>query len=269
MKPTLPLSLAVLTAALIAACQNGSGLTGGGGTLPPPECDPFVPGAAVRKGNALESPCLAPTSSDKAWGKPRNFWKNKHVFQVRFLNGSTKLHDRTMAVASAGWSKAADITFVKVESEPSDFRVSYLGDGHWSYVGTDCRTIPASQPTMNLHLNECDSDDNFRRVVLHEFGHALGLEHEHQHPSTPIQWNRVPVIAYYSGPPNYWSEQQIEFNVLSKYSGLWEGTPPDLKSIMQYPVQKTWTTNGISVGWNRSLSADDVSFIRQKYGAPR
>lgn len=264
MKITLPLIF--LTALIIVACQNSGG---DGGLLPTSDCSPSVTGAAVRTGTALQSPCLAPTSADKAWGKPSNFWPNKNVFYVRFLDGSTRLQNRTLDVASSGWSKAADITFIKTKSGPGDLRVSFLGRGHWSYVGTDCRSIPSNKPTMNLHLNECDSDYNFRSVVLHEFGHALGLEHEHQHPNTRIEWNRPAVMSYYSGPPNFWSEEMIDFNILSKYSGSWEGTPPDIASIMQYPVKESWTTNKISVGWNSSLSPKDVAFIRSKYGAPR
>jgi hypothetical protein len=38
--------------------------------------------------------------------------------------------------------------------------------------------------------------------VIHEFGHALGLIHEHQNPSGGIQWNKPVVCRYYEGPPN-------------------------------------------------------------------
>ena len=35
------------------------------------------------------------------------------------------------------------------------------------------------------------AQDEVRRVVLHEFGHALGLIHEHQNPKGGgIEWNR-------------------------------------------------------------------------------
>ena len=47
-------------------------------------------------------------------------------------------------------------------------------------VGTDARTVfDKTKPTMNLALNGLDPD--FQKfLVIHEFGHALGLEHEHQ-----------------------------------------------------------------------------------------
>ena len=37
------------------------------------------------------------------------------------------------------------------------------------------------------------TDDEYRRVVLHEFGHALGLAHEHQSPGVAIPWNEQKV----------------------------------------------------------------------------
>jgi serralysin len=33
-------------------------------------------------------------------------------------------------------------------------------------------------------------NDEYSCVVLHEFGHALGCPHEHQHPEYDIDWNR-------------------------------------------------------------------------------
>jgi len=39
------------------------------------------------------------------------------------------------------------------------------------------------EPTMNYGWLKDDTDDvEYRRVVIHEFGHALGAIHEHQNP---------------------------------------------------------------------------------------
>ena len=37
-----------------------------------------------------------------------------------------------------------------------------------------------SQPTMHLSLVHAWSDDLKKHYIIHEFGHALGLGHEHQ-----------------------------------------------------------------------------------------
>ena len=49
--------------------------------------------------------------------------------------------------------------------------------GCWSYVGSDADKCPGVC-TMGLNFNL--TDENKKIYVLHEFGHALGLDHEHQ-----------------------------------------------------------------------------------------
>ncbi|HEY1067806.1 MAG TPA: M43 family zinc metalloprotease, partial [Pirellulales bacterium] len=63
-------------------------------------------------------------------------------------------------------------------------------------------------------LREDSKDEEVRSVVLHEFGHALGLIHEHQNPCSQIKWNRDAVIKDLSSPPANWSRDKIQKNVL-------------------------------------------------------
>ena len=51
-----------------------------------------------------------------------------------------------------------------------------------SRVGTEARSVLADKATMNLDLHSCDTKYK-RHLVIHEFGHALGLGHEHQRSS--------------------------------------------------------------------------------------
>jgi hypothetical protein len=44
-----------------------------------------------------------------------------------------------------------------------------------------------------------------------------------------------------------------------------EGTPVDTSSIMMYPIPKTWTLDGFSVGFNEHLSEQDKKFIHALY----
>ena len=50
-----------------------------------------------------------------------------------------------------------------------------------SQVGMRAQNIQVPEPTMNLDLhNDCPSDEFKKHLTIHEFGHALGLGHEHQ-----------------------------------------------------------------------------------------
>src|SRR5947199_273579 len=42
-------------------------------------------------------------------------------------------------------------------------------------------------------------------------------------------------------------------------------TKVDAHSIMMYPIPKTWTTDGFSVGLNSTLSDTDKKFIHKQY----
>ncbi|HPY40209.1 MAG TPA: M12 family metallopeptidase [Thiolinea sp.] len=93
-------------------------------------------------------------------------------------------------------------------------RVGFMeGDGSWSYVGTDCKTIKDSnQRTMNIGWDQANDFTTY----LHEVGHALGLTHEHQSAKAGIVWNTQAVYKYFRGDPNYWEDAYIKSNILDK-----------------------------------------------------
>jgi hypothetical protein len=55
-------------------------------------------------------------------------------------------------------------------------------------------------------------------TAAHEFGHAIGLAHEHQNPAGGIQWNEAIVISEMAKSPNFWDEQKTRHNILRRYS---------------------------------------------------
>jgi serralysin len=196
-------------------------------------------------------------------------WQSGDVITVAFLEGSDALKGRVKAVALE-WTQPnrANLTLRFVEGDQADVRIAFTqGDGSWSYIGTDCKTIPAGERTMNYGwLDDTSDDAEVRRVVLHEFGHALGLIHEHQNPNHAIKWNKAAVIQDLSGPPNNWDDATIENNMFKAYKvSEVIATPVDAKSIMVYPIPKSWTEDGFSAGLNGELSQTDESLISSQY----
>jgi hypothetical protein len=106
-------------------------------------------------------------------------------------------------------------------------------------------------------------------VIIHEFGHALGMVHEHQNPEGGIQWNEPAVLSYFSGAPNYWDEEQIRFNVLDKYaSNLLNASNYDPESIMLYAFPASLTLNGVGTTANSIMSPTDIEWMGKVYGTP-
>jgi serralysin len=194
-------------------------------------------------------------------------WDAGAVITVRFLEGDAGLQARVKRTAEQ-WTKSgmANLTLDFQNQGPTDIRIAFQqGNGSWSYLGTVCRQIPEPQPTMNYGwLTPASTDDVLERVVLHEFGHALGLIHEHQNPKGAINWNKPAVIRDLSGPPNNWDLPTIENNMFRKYTDV-TATNVDSTSIMMYPIPKAWTLDGFSAGLNSRLSQDDKDLIRSVY----
>lgn len=157
------------------------------------------------------------------------------------------------------------LQFHVVDGKEGDIRISDDENfkGSWSAIGTDARHKPLDEPTM--HLDRNDDSKEFRRVALHEIGHALGLQHEHQHPDHDIKWDEGAVYKNFEHAEN-WDREDVYENFFELPTG--ENlltTPYDKKSIMHYPVPPGATKDHREVPTNYSLSEQDQQTIRKLY----
>ena len=215
----------------------------------------------------------APTNQRIALVKSK-MWRNGRTLRVRFLDGSSFLRKKAQEYASK-WTEHANLHFDFTDDPRSEIRVSFQSDPgrSWSAVGIDAlveRYFPRHQPTMNFGwLHDDTREDELSRVIIHEFGHAIGCIHEHQNPAGGVQWNEPAVIQYYSGSPNNWDVTTIRRNILDKYrEDQLLGSAFDARSIMLYSFPASLTMNGVGTGWNTTLSEMDIAFIRQAYPRP-
>ena len=201
---------------------------------------------------------------------------SKNVITVSFVNGSDLQRGKVEQYAPS-WSEHCGITFEFVSSADADIRVGfYQNKGSWSLIGRQSSDFSVNPNTgesfpgksgisMNFGwFDKNTTDEEFRRTITHEFGHALGLLHEHMHPNSGIDWNYPRVYAHYLQVQN-WSKDQVDKNVFQKYSVSQTNGVYDGLSIMHYPIPKEFTLNGYEVGLNTRLSEGDKNVIASLY----
>ena len=219
---------------------------------------------------AWHAPRIGEAGRDRAALTKAAKWTPGDTITVSFLDGDPGVQEKVKAVAKS-WTTPdlARLAFdFRKNTTKTLIRISFKFAGSWSVIGNTCKQITdITQPTMNYGwLKPTSTDEEIRRVVLHEFGHALGLIHEHQNPAGGIQWNRDAVTRDLSGPPNNWSTDVIEHNMFETHKANETNfTATDKDSIMMYPIPKNWTKNGFTVGLNTKLSANDRKFIHAQY----
>ncbi len=196
-------------------------------------------------------------------------WLNGRTLHVRFLGGSPQVQAKVQQFA-VQWCDFANLGIVFDNRPDAEIRIAFGPTGSWSYIGTDNLSIAANQPTMNFGwFGPGTSDDEYSRTVLHEFGHALGCIHEHQHPDNDIPWDREATYRYYQRT-NGWDRAKVDRNVFQRYArSQTQFSQFDKASIMEYPVDESLTLGNYSVGWNRQLSATDKTFIASSYPKDR
>ncbi len=194
-------------------------------------------------------------------------WQSGDAISISFLDGTDAQKALVKKFAVEWITNLANLQFSWEPGPDTDIRITFQYSGSWSVIGTTCKRIPKGQPTMNFGwLTPGVTDEEARRVITHEFGHALGLIHEHQNPISAIKWNKPAVYRDLSGPPNNWDRATIDHNMFESYpSNEIAGTTLDWHSIMMYPIPASWTLDRSSAGLNTDLSPMDREFIRKQY----
>jgi len=201
------------------------------------------------------------------WG---TLWSNDRVLKVKFLGGTPEQQKKIRDIV-VQWQEYANIRFRFIERGNAEIRITFDSKlGSWSAVGTDCLIVedyPLDQATMNLGwVDDAHSEDEIDGTILHEFGHALGCVHEHSSPASPLKWNRMKVIKYYSAPPNCWSRKYIIDNIFYKYGKeILNFTTFDPDSIMLYDFPAELFLDAHGTKANNTLSELDKHYIKLMY----
>lgn len=144
---------------------------------------------------------------------------------------------KTVREAFAAWKALPlGLEFKEVASaDEAEIRIGFMrGDGSWSWVGRDVLDIGTGERTMNFGWDIAADAD----TALHEIGHTLGMHHEHQNPFAGIVWNEEAVYASLGAPPNSWSREKTDWNIIRKLpEASVQGTQWDPDSVMHYSFE--------------------------------
>ncbi|KAL2672147.1 hypothetical protein Neosp_012845 [[Neocosmospora] mangrovei] len=225
--------------------------------------------------NGDDNPGTAIGEWANAAGLNHRLWpEDKYFLYVCFLNGHSADKDKVKSLIEEHYNTLRmRIRFVFLEDDDpraSDIRVLFISQGvSSSCIGTDAeRHLQESTMKLNMHHNDQRGAEDRRKHrqadVLHEFGHALGMEHEHSHPECPIKWN-YRIVQGRRG----WDAQKVTHNYrkLDKTSTTIRNAY-DPKSIMHYPVERGDAQGGTVIPMNTELSDGDKEFLTWIYLMP-
>ena len=224
--------------------------------------------ARERPDNVRVMPLFSsPRPFPKAAVETMRLWENNKRLRVRFLDGDPVVQEKIAGIAPE-WEQYTNLKLDFVRDTAAEIRISFRDAGFsWSTVGTDALSRSRTSASMNYGwLKPTTPVREYRRVVLHEFGHALGMIHEHNNPAAAgqIPWDKPKVYAYYA--QQGWDKADVDDNIFAVYSrDATNFSRFDPTSIMEYAVPDELTIGSYSIGWNTELSELDKDFMRRQY----
>lgn len=214
--------------------------------------------------NAEQPSVSSPNRAKRGVAFPSDLWPQNSTIKIS-MSGMTPEQEQFTKNNINKWAPHVNLKFEFTNEANADVRIAgnntaYAGS---SKVGKNSKTPPTDAPSMSIGFANGLGEKTAGQVI-HEFGHALGLKHEHQHPDRTLDFNKKTVYKHYEslGKPRSDGDSQMlnTFNPDKIYSSEY-----DQRSIMHYPFPGNFLNNNTPTPENNELSATDIQFISRMY----
>ncbi|QDS75312.1 hypothetical protein FKW77_001531 [Venturia effusa] len=210
--------------------------------------------------------------------KKAELWRNGSTlhYLVQTKDVAQSLRDLLQTTLKLTWECYANIRFTEAidlaDAKNADFRIHFGAGLSSSPLGTRAKSATTH---INFDfgpnaLGEVTKESPIMRKILHEFGHLLGLIHEHQRPCSPLRFDLV--LLRYIGArkdPNWAQSLKKDFLRMNhERIALLDLFPYDDFSIMQYNFDSLVAKSQTSQSKSHELSDKDKALMAYLYPKP-